>query len=70
MVEEVRAVHGEVMAAVAGEDSFERQAAEKAKEAARLRREVEELGGTVQSLRGSVKRERFRFVGAVESVEA
>ena len=70
VVEEVRAVHGEVMAAVAGEDSFERQAAAKAKEAARLRREVEELGGTVQSLRGSVKRERFRFVGAVGSVEA
>lgn len=70
VVEEVRAVHGEVMAAVASEDSFERQAAEKEKEAARLRREVEELGGTVQSLRGSVKRERFRFVAAVGSVEA
>ena len=70
VVEEVRAVHGEVMAAVASEDSFERQAAEKEKEAARLRREVEELGGTVQSLRGSVKRERFLFVAAVGSVEA
>lgn len=64
VMEEVRSIHSEVVGMIAGEDRYEQQAAAAEKAKAKLEKEVEELGGVVQGLRTSVKRERFRFVGA------
>ena len=62
VMEEVRSIHSEVVAMIAGEDRYEQQATAAEKEKAKLEKEVEALGGVVQGLRTSVKRERFRFV--------